>query len=215
MKHILYNIASRSRPSRFKAVVASLIKFSEQPFTIIAKVDADDPTLPSYLRTDGVVFVVGKSENKIDAINRGIFKEGWDIIIDVSDDFVFTDPLFDRIVRENCGADDFLHFPEQFAEQEAKTGMNESISVMYCAGFDYYNRLGYIYNPIYKSLFCDNEATEVARKLGRYKRVEKDVFFHAHHLAGYVPKDDQYKHNNTFYQTDKETYIKRKAAGFP
>lgn len=188
--------------------------YCTQPFTILAKVDEDDPSLPAYLVTEGVMFAVGKSENKIHAINRDIPATGWDIIVDVSDDFVFTRKGFDDIIREHCGPDDYLHFPEPFADNEARIGKNERIVIMYCAGRDYFNRTGWIYNPVYLSLFCDNEGTAVAKLNGRYKEVNKQIFFHAHPAAGYGVQDEQTKRTEGLFYIDQETYKKRKKEGF-
>lgn len=214
MQTILFNFASRSRPDKFRKVVNSIHRLCKQPYIILAKIDEDDPKLPEYFKAENVQYALGKSENKIHAINRDIPPDGWDIILDVSDDFIFTALGFDQIIRGNCGPDDFVHFPEPFADSQAASGFNERISVMYCAGKQYYDRLGYIYNPVYKSLFPDNEATAVAKATGRYKLVEQDIFFHAHHLAGYGKKDDQAIYTNSFYEEDKKTYNERKAINF-
>lgn len=213
-KHILFNLASRSRPEKFKRLVQQITALCSEPFTILAKIDDDDPARNEYLKTEGIMFEVGVSENKINAINRDIPVEGWDIIVDVSDDFVFVKKGFDDIIREHCGPDDYLHFPEEFADKEAAAGRNERIVIMYCAGRDYYNRFGFIYNPVYKSLFCDNEGTQVARLLGRYKEVNEVIFFHAHPAAGYGTMDAQTRRTEAFYTEDKITYEKRQKEGF-
>lgn len=214
MKHILFNFASRSRPVKFKNLVKQIHDFCTQPFTILAKVDDDDPTVADYLTTPGVVFKLGLSHSKIHAINRDIPKEGWDIIVDLSDDFVFTRKGFDNIIREHCGPDDYLHFPEPFADNEAKVGKNERIVIMYCAGIDYFNRTGWVYNPVYLSLFCDNEGTRVARINGRYKEVKQQIFFHAHPAAGYGVMDEQTKRTEGLFYIDRETFKKREKEGF-
>lgn len=213
-QHILFNFASRSRPGKFRRLVMQIHEYCTQPFTILAKVDEDDPALPEYLTTEGVTFAVGKSENKIHAINRDIPYDGWDIIVDVSDDFVFTRKGFDDIIRAECGPDDYLHFPEPFADNQARIGKNERIVIMYCAGGDYFNRTGWIYNPVYLSLFCDNEGTAVAKLNGRYKEVNKQIFFHAHPAAGYGVQDEQTKRTEGLFHVDQETYNKRKKEGF-
>lgn len=215
MTHILFNIASRSRPEKFLKLIETIKNFCTQPYTIIAKVDNDDPALGRYLIAGPEVdFKFGLSENKIAAINRDIPGEGWDIIVDVSDDFVFTKPGFDNIIREHCGPDDYLHFPEDFADREAKAGKNERIVILYCAGIDYYRRFNFIYNPVYKSLFCDNEGTAVAKLLGRYKEVNEVIFFHAHPAAGYGVMDAQTRRTEAFYKEDQVTYLKRQKEGF-
>jgi hypothetical protein len=214
MKHILFNFASRSRPEKFARVVKQIYDYCAEPFTVLGKIDEDDPAKDEYLKTPGVIFEVGISHNKIHAINRSIPATGWDIIVDVSDDFVFTKKGFDDIIREHCGPDDYLHFPEPFADNQARVGKNERIVIMYCAGREYFHRTGWIYNPVYLSLFCDNEGTRVARMNGRYKEVKQQIFFHAHPAAGYGVQDEQTKHTESLFHIDQATFKKREKEGF-
>jgi len=213
-KHILFNFASRSRPEKFKRLVAQIQEYCTEPYTILGKVDEDDPAISEYLTTPEVRFAVGFSTSKIHAINRDIPADGWDIIVDISDDFWFTRKGFDSIIREHCGPDDYLHFPEPFADNQAKLGKQESIVIMYVAGRDYFNRTGWIYNPIYLSLFCDNEGTQVARLNGQYKKMNEQIFFHAHPAAGYGVQDAQTKYTESLFKIDEATYIKRRKEGF-
>ena len=213
-KSILFNIASRSRPEKYHKLLANLheMLIGDKHF-IVTKVDIDDPFVDGY---EPFLFeFLGKSENKIHAINRDIPKDGWDIIVDLSDDFVITKKGFDNIIREHCGPDDCLHFPEPFAVSQNKNNRNDDIIIMACMGREYYNRFGYIFNPIYKSLFADNENTAVAKKLGRYKFVDEQIFYHAHPAAGYGKADAQTKHTESFWKEDQRTFNDRKAKGFP
>lgn len=136
IKHILFNFASKTRPGKFNRLVDQIYEYCSQPFTILAKVDDDDPTKDQY-DLSRVVHVGGVCSSKIEAINKGIPPDGWDIITDISDDFVFTRKGFDHIIRQHCGSDDYLHFPEPFADNQARTGKNERIVIMYCAGRDW------------------------------------------------------------------------------
>jgi hypothetical protein len=205
MKHILFNIASRSRPKKFNDLVRSIHELCTQPFTILAKLDEDDPSLSEY-NLKGVTPAIGTSTSKIDAINRDIPKSGWDILVDVSDDFVFVRQGFDDIIRLHCGWDDVVNFPEPFAKGR--------IVIMAVMGNKYYNRFGYIFNPVYMSLFCDDELTEVSKLTGAYKFVQEDIFYHAHPSAGYGKPDRQTVFTESFWNTDKKTFEKRKSENF-
>lgn len=204
MKHILFNFASRSRPDKFNRLVASIYDICTQPFTILAKVDSDDPTRDKY-DLSRVMQAIGTSESKIAAINRNIPKDGWDIIIDISDDFIFTHPEFDMIIRQHCGPNDVVHFPEKHVDR---------IIIMAVMDNEYYNKFGYIYNPVYKSLFCDDELTAVAKANGSYKYVDIPLFYHAHPANGYGKPDRQTMITEAFWKQDQRTFNKRKAEGF-
>lgn len=206
MKYILFNFASRTRGAKFNRVVNQIYEYCTEPFTILAKVDDDDPNLSAY-DLSRVTHVGGTCTSKIDAINKGIPKEGWDILCDVSDDFVFTRAGFDNIIREHCGPNDVLHFPEPFAK--------DRIIIMAVMGNEYYNKYGYIFNPAYKSLFCDDELTAVAKKVGAYKFINEDIFRHEHPAAGYGKPDRQTMITEAFWHQDKKTFEKRQQLGFP
>lgn len=212
-KHILFNLASRSRPTELKRVIEEIYALSEDKnFTILVKVDNDDPASNyEWLKQwPDVVINKGKSISKIDAIQRGLNEylayPNIDIIVDVSDDFHFTRPGFDNIIREHCGEDDFVLFPEPFADGQVVKGKNERIAIMLVMGRKYYERDGFLFHPNFKSLFCDNWATEISRRRGRLKVVEELLFYHAHPAAGYGKPDAQRVKTEGYWDTDKRTY---------
>lgn len=204
-KRIIFNFASRSRPHKFNVQVYTIMQLCSQPYAILAKIDDDDPLRDQY-DLSNVNVVTGLSENKIHAINKGIPETGWDIIVDIADDMVFTKKGFDDIIRQQCGPDDFLLFPEKYAVSQSQRGRNELIVIMLCMGYDYYQRDKQLFNPAFKSLFCDNFATNLAKIRGRLKRVNEDIFYHAHPAAGYGKKDAQLQYTESFWNEDKATY---------
>lgn len=216
-QRILFNFASRSRPDKFKRVVRNIagLVLSDN-YEIVAKIDDDDPLKGQYVfNNPKVKFAYGLSENKIHAINRDIPKEGWDIIVDVSDDFVFSKKGFDNVIRKYCGPDDCLHFPEPFANKQSRLNRNDDIIIMAVMGKNYFDRFGYIFNPAYKSLFCDNELTAVAKLTGAYKLINQQIFYHAHPQAGFGKADEQTKFTESFWNEDGAVYNERKEKGFP
>jgi hypothetical protein len=216
-QRILFNFASRSRPDKFKKVVRNIAGLCmSDNYEIIAKIDDDDPHRKAYVFFHpNLTFVEGISKNKIHAINRDIPKEGWDIIVDVSDDFVFTKKGFDNVIRKYCGPDDCLHFPEPFANKQSRLNRNDDIIIMAVMGKQYFDRFGYIFNPAYKSLFCDNELTAVAKLMGAYKLINQQIFYHAHPQAGFGKADEQTKFTESFWNEDKKIYEERKLENFP
>lgn len=207
---ILYNFASRSRPEQFWRTIDSIMQVESGPYLILAKVDVDDEAMTAdakrIQKTPTIFCAWGASSNKIAAINRDIPAVGWDILVNISDDMVLARG-FSELVREHCGADTFLHLPDQYASDKLCT-----LSII---GREYYLRDGYVYNPAYYSLWADNEAQEVAQRRGCYKLINLPGYIqHLHYSNGGAGKDALYRRNDT-YQADKVIFEKRKEAGFP
>ncbi len=225
-KKILLNFASRSRPERLVSTITNILLNVESPnFIINLKLDLNDQSVRNNWIAkvldlcDNIEIKWGFSKCKTDAINRNIPLTGWDIIVDVADDItpilndknivndmVFTKKGFDNIIRENVGKDDFVLFTEPYAKSQAKKGKNELISVMQVMGIDYYLRDKHLYNPAFKSLFCDNFSTNLAKLRGRYKLVDIEFYYHAHKAAGYGKGDELLRYTESFWQEDKQTY---------
>jgi hypothetical protein len=81
-------------------------------------------------------------------------------------------------------------------------------------GREYYDRFKYVYHPNYKSLWCDNEMTEVSKMLGAYKYVNEQIVNHMHPAYGKGHFDEQYRYTESFGGVDRETYLKRKQNNF-
>lgn len=215
---IVYNIATRSRPERFVKSLHSIINNSSRlkekiDISFVVKIDDDQKDLYKGILDDEFIRY-GVSHSKVHAINRDLVVQDGDIVVNLSDDQVFTYKGYDEIIRMYCGPDDFLLFPESFADSQASKGKNDRIAIMSIMGVQYYKRFNYIYHPDYTSLWADNEATEVARRLGRLKEVDIPIFEHLHPAAGKAAYDAQYKHTESFYQKDKAVYLTRKARNF-
>jgi hypothetical protein len=146
---------------------------------------------------------------KVDAINRDVneFDYDWNILVNMSDDVVFIQKGFDDIIREHFsnGLDQVLHFPD---------GNRSDLLTVSIIGREYYDRDKYIYHPSYKSLYCDNEAMEVAKIDGCYKFVDTVIFNHLHPAYGKGVYDQQYIKTESYSGIDCENYIKRKAEYF-
>ena len=209
---ILYKLTSRSRPANMYRAYRSVVDNSVLPWRMILSVDEDDNiTLNSEefkkMQWDSRVSIhVGKSKNKIDAINRDVPNEGWDILVNLSDDQVFTVKAFDEVIA-TCGKDEFLHLPDGY--------VNHLLPTMSIMGNAYYNRFKYIYHSDYVSLWCDNEAMDVAIELGCYRYEPQQIFKHLHPAWTGEQPDAQLLHTQKYYRQDEKTYKKRKSCGFP
>lgn len=210
MPHILYKFATRSRPEKYKATIQNIQTLSRHSdYHILVSADSDDPTMQDAESSDKVTVMYGVSKSKIDAINRDLPFNDWDILVNISDDMVFTCEGFDLEIIEAFGNnfDQFIHFPDGHTDIRLC-----SLSII---GRDYYERFGYIYHPDYVSLWCDNEALEVAQELGKWKYIDKLIFEHKHPAWTGAKADDLLIKTQQYYRQDNRTYLRRKACGFP
>lgn len=215
---ILYKFATRSRPHKFFEALDNIQKYSEHDnYMVLVTADWDDELMfndeiIARVKTyEKVQILFGSSKNKIDAINRDMpLFQDWDILINMSDDMVFISYGYDKQIIKDFESfrtlDLLLHYPDQKAWFAVCT-----LAIM---GKDYYNRFGYIYHPEYKSLYCDNEQMEVAKKLGRYKYIKKRLFNHNNPMHGLSPKDELHLKTIADYKDDKATFEKRKLENF-
>jgi hypothetical protein len=83
-------------------------------------------------------------------------------------------------------------------------------------GRTYYERFGYLYFPDYKSVYCDNEFTDVAQLLGKYAYYDKKTLTHLHPAYGKSEFDKLYKNNESreLYEHDEIIYNNRKKINF-
>lgn len=207
---ILFNFASRSRPDKFKQCVENIRSLAVHPYVILVKADSDDSSMGmDYVpKASDLIYSYGISNNKIHAINRDIDKvKDWDILINMSDDMLFNKYAFDdTIINSFDNNDQFLHFPD---------GNRNDLATMSIMGRKYYDRFNYVYHPSYISLWCDNEAQEVAQSLGCYKYCNIHIFDHLHPAWGKGNYDMQYKKTESYNPQDKMNYETRKYYGFP
>lgn len=215
---ILYKFTTRGRPNQFKASYESIL-MCQTNSVICVSIDDDDLEMQEHLQKNkyDVFWFKGKSNNKIHAINRDlekIEKFDWDIIICWSDDMVIFDLNFEQIVsncfyeNETKNLDLFIHLPDGHRNKDLCT-----LSIM---GRDYYNRFKYIYHPAYESVYCDNEATRVAKMLNCYRYFPIFAYEHRHPSNGYVFWDKQYEKNESaeVYAKDEKTFLDRLKKNF-
>lgn len=213
---LLFKLTSRSRPEKFFQTIENIRSLISKDcaYRIHCTLDSDDtsmynPSVVSRLeKYPNTFYSYGRSKNKIEAINRDMELSGdWDILINMSDDMRFTVKGFDTVIKESFdNLDTCLHLPDG--------NQNDKCITLAILGKEYYNRFNYIYHPDYVSLWCDMEMTEQSKLLGKYKYVDQHIYKHMHPAWGLSQSDAQYRHTESFYHMDEQTYLKRKAAGF-
>ena len=214
---LLVKFPTRHRHHQFLSTLRLYVAKCNQPTRthFLITLDTDDATMvhandeiASILVNHPHRIVYGTSANKIDAINRDMELAGaWDVLLLASDDMIPEAQGYDDIIREKMKAtypdlDGVLWFNDGYA--------GEKLNTLVCMGSQYYKRDGYIYNPAYKSFFCDNEFMETATARKRQTYFPECIVRHQHPANTGGSDDDLYKHNNKYWNEDEKTYLHSK-----
>ena len=147
---------------------------------------------------------------KIHACNFGIpISPAWDILLLVSDDFApvivgWDDCIAGAMAWHFPALDGVLHFHDGYI------GAGRLITLP-VIGVNHYRRFGYVYHPAYRSFFCDDEMTEIARRIHKYAWINLVLARHEH---GGPAGDAVYTANQAHYAADQMLFQRRRAAGF-
>lgn len=214
---LLIKFPSRNRPDKFLSVLQSYASLcNEKNLTsFLITLDADDT---SMIHLDSQIHAIlsdfehkiiyGTSTGKIHAINRDMEQApDWDVLLLASDDMIPQVQGYDQIIRDKMAhfyndTDGVLWFNDGYTGSKLNT--------LVCMGRKYYNRFNYIYNPIYKSLFCDNEFMDTANNLGRQSYFDEVIIKHEHPANTGTGQDELYRVNDRYWNEDERTYLHNK-----
>jgi hypothetical protein len=221
MWNLLIKYPTRSRPELFLKTLSEYIQKADNntfnQYLISCDIDdikmSDEVIKKAEALHPNVKVIRGEGFNKIEACNRDIEKASdWDIVLLISDDMQVIKEGWDNAIRQYMKSlypdlDGCLWFHDGSQQQ--------AISTLSCMGRKYYDRFGYLYHPSYKSFYCDDEYTEVAKSLNKITFIEKVIVKHQHPCwGGGVQSDALYMRNDRYWTEDKNNYKTRKANGF-
>jgi hypothetical protein len=221
---ILLKCPTRSRPQRVIQTLQTYVRLANQPelLGIAVSCDADDESMTRNLIQDELRQVIrragwgqiyyGNSKSKIEACNADMEKVDypWDIVVLVSDDMIPLVKGYDDVIRNHM----FSRFPDTNGLLWFNDGcQGEKLNTLCVYGRKFYDRLGYIYHPDYKSFYCDTELTDLCRT--EYKDiclyVPYCIIRHEHPGTGFAERmDGLYATNQRYWSRDMLTYISRK-----
>lgn len=219
---LLIKFPTRNRPEKFKQVFMKYQHMTSNNHDIefLVSMDHDDPKMNTpgirkFLDSfRNVKYYYGNSKSKIEAINADLDKlpSDYDIFLLASDDMIPVCPNYDAII-----ANDMIKcFPDKDGVLHYNDGRTGNVLDTFCImGKPYYDKFGYVYHPSYKSVFCDNEFTDVARLSQKYVYIDRILFQHG--WINFVGFDElaQRNENIQFYEIDGKNYENRKNNGFP
>lgn len=160
-------------------------------------------------------FHYDSNTTKISAMNN-LQGEDFDILIALSDDMHpnvsnWDKDIVEAMLKHFPDFDGCVHFDDGHAGQDLIT-----LSIM---GKTLYDHFGYIYHPDYKSLYCDNEFTQVVKSLGKYKYIDKNIISHEHYAEKGNRNSGDFDEaaNKTLQYSGRDGLIfqRRQEMGFP
>lgn len=200
----------------------------ENEIEYILSLDADDPHLQCYkdqFKDFDITLLIGENRSLIDAVNAGAKRSSGECLIVVSDDFGCPEMWDEGIEKESKKVGYAIFEPptanlsgHYFAIHINDTITNREAGVMTLPIISRaaYEQLGHIYNPVYFSMFADNELHDVCKANGCL--IYSDLVFpHNHWVNGKKQRDATYNRQNAkeHYDRGKIIYEQRKAARFP
>lgn len=233
---------SRQRCSMaFQAFSEWMSKASDQnKYEYILSIDTDDPQIECYknqFKNTGIKLIINNNRSIVDAVNMAAKHSTGDILISISDDFGCPEKwdllLYLAYDRENKY--ELERIAKDYDDISSKEEMQEDERLKYFAVMiddcingnqsgcmtlpilsrSAYEQLGHIYNPVYFSMFADNELHDVCKNNGWL--IYSDLKFeHRHFINGKNPKDATYERENSTqaYNMGKKIYEHRKANNF-
>lgn len=205
---------SRARPDLFKKRVLEWRDMSSgtNDLIFICTADKDDKSMNNddikqFCVENDVNINYHDDNTKISACNKDIPTTGWDYLLLISDDMECIMRDWDLVV-----CDGFKNYGSGVIWFD--DGLNHSIDTFIVITKEYYDRFGYLYNPEYKSVYCDNEFTIVAIKLGQIVKATQSIV--KHNWVGLELKDELHiqNENRENYDRDSEVFKRRKEINF-
>jgi len=217
---LLIKFPSKSRPSKLLYAYEKYISLAKNPQKIktIISLDSDDPSVTPELCEklqkihSETQICIGEPMGKIGAVNRDMEYAGeYNILLLASDDMIPEYHGYDELIREKM----LVHFPDTDGVLWFNDGFQKhNLNTLCILGRKYYQRIGYIYHPAYKSLWCDNEFTEVAQKLNKQVYFDLVIIRHIHPIISGKGNDKLYQENEKYFNEDKDTFFNRRLNNF-
>jgi len=215
---VLVKFPTRSRPDKFFYALDKYYELAENldDMVFIITCDIDDVSMNNIdvinrlKKYKNLKVYFGTSTNKIEAVNANI-EEGFDVLILASDDMVPVHKGYDVVIRQQM----FKYFPDGDGALWFNDGhQGTNINTLPIMGKAYYDRFGYIYHPSYKSVYCDNEYTEVGVSLKKLIYFSNCIIEHVH--PAFKPNlwDNLYHTNEQYVKSDEFNYKLRKANNY-
>lgn len=223
MSRLVIKFPTRNRPEKFKSVFSQYLTMlsGRHDVRFIVTMDEDDSTMnnsdmhqwfATRAQNAQIECFYGNSKSKIEACNANLEGVDGDVLLLASDDMVPVQMGYDAVIFA-AFAEAFPDFDGAIKFWDGLRPKEDPLMTLTVMGFPLYKQFGYIYNPEYKSLYCDNEQTQVCAKLGKLRRCDLCIIKHQ-----WTPEPFDSLHarneNKQMYDIDGETFKRRAANNF-
>jgi len=212
---LLIQFPTKQRPEKFKKYLLTYLDLLEDKknYEIHVSCSKEDLTMNNEKMKNLISFFPKVSidftdiETKIQACNSGVKEKDWDIVLLASDDMLPVKKGYDNIIREEFkkhfpDGDGVLHFNDGYRGYKLNT-----LSIM---DRKYYDRFGFIYDPVYKSFYSDNEFDSISKELDRKVYLDQVIIKHEHPgNTSEGVRDALHKENHKYVKEDRKTYEQR------
>lgn len=214
----LFKYPSYGRPDWFNKTLETYYSMlsNKHEYEFIITLNSDDASMNTeaikkYLQTKpNLKYYYGNHKTKIEAVNADMQNTEYDVLFLISDDMIPQKQGFDDVIA----TDMLKHFPDYYGALHYNDGYcgKDKCITLTIMGKPLYDYFGYIYHPSYKSIYCDNEFTDMVYTNKKVKYIPEVL---VKHIWAGASRDFTYKKNSKFNNEDKDTYNKRKNLGFP
>jgi hypothetical protein len=225
--HLLVKFPTRQRQKRFFEVFASYMQLASNRHHIewVISMDEDDLEMnnPEVKETfdkliamgQDIKYFYGPNKTKIEAMNADMDKAStdWEVLYLAQDDMLpivqdWDERMLNLVFGGFPDLDGCIWPPDGY-------GNSQTTSTVVLMGRQWYERFQYIYYPEYKSVYCDNEYTDVALSYDKIRKVPDRLV--EHKWVGVNGRDELCDRNESTanYEHDRQLFVQRTLAGFP
>jgi len=164
----------------------------------ILSLDHDDPEYKKYcLLFQDSIIICNNNSGIVEATNHAAHMATGDILIYLSDDFECPKNWDEEIISRLSISNKWL-----LRVNDGYQPFENLVLTIPIMSRELYEELGYFFNPLYKSQWCDCDLYFVTQK---YIINAPDLVFKHNRL----PNDDTYERNNLNFETGRDIFRKR------
>jgi glycosyltransferase involved in cell wall biosynthesis len=178
---------------------------------LIVAVDLGDPQEREYIKLYAGSCHVFQSKSVVEATNAAAKLATGDILIYLSDDFKCPDNWAELVVKEFEGE----NRPLLLKVDDMLQPFSVPVLTIPMMNRNLYERLGYFWHPLYKSMHVDVDLYYTVFNIGALKNAPHLKFEHCHVSVGKAQDDETYRASSANWNQGLEVYNRRKKMKFP